>query len=87
MGKNPRSWDYAGTVLGSNGGALHELDPGQKSGAEQRALLLRLAPRDVPQNNPESSKVMGSDSFPSDNLSMQALDPVVYEIIVSFEDK
>jgi hypothetical protein len=38
----------------------------------------------VPQNSPGYIKVKGSRAFSSGHPSMQALNPVVYEMVVTF---
>jgi hypothetical protein len=77
-------WDYGGTILHGNGGALGELGRQEKGGILGRTLLLRLEPRGGPQNSPDYIKVKGSREFSSGHPSMQALNPVVYEMIVTF---
>ncbi len=77
-------WDYGGTVLDWSGGELAEFDRGTEGGSSGRNLILRLAPRDVPRNQPDYWKVKGSREFSSGHPSMQAFNPVVYELIARF---
>ncbi len=76
-------WDYGGQLVDSNGGALKDLpheDP--EGGFRGGALLLTFQP----DAGADDSAVLGDGTFSSDLPAMQALDPKVSVIIVSFPD-
>lgn len=77
-------WDYGGTVLHAAGGRLGELGREAKGGLAGRLLLLRLAPASEAQSTDAYAAVTGDGAFSSNHPSMQALDPAVYEIVVTF---
>jgi hypothetical protein len=71
-------WDYSGTVVDWKDGVLEGF-----YGSWGR-IILRLAPETgLPQDAP--ADVIGDRDIPSDQPSMQKLDPKVYQIIMQFE--
>jgi hypothetical protein len=75
-------WDYSGAVLSWNGGRLEALvRPAGRVG-------LRLAPADSALDGPGAQRsyrqVLGDRSFSSGHPAMQALNPRVYSILVTF---
>jgi hypothetical protein len=70
-------WDYSGTVLDWNDGAL------EKFVGPWGRIILRLLPEaGIPENAP--ADIWGDRDIPSDQPSMQKLDPKVYQIIMEF---
>ncbi|MFG1346639.1 hypothetical protein V5F59_17240 [Xanthobacter autotrophicus DSM 431] len=65
-------WDYGGTVVDWEGGRL------ARTGCR---LLLRLTPRP----GPYAGEADGERAFRSDSAVMGAIDPVVYEMLLTFE--
>ena len=66
-------WEYSGTVLGWNGGALTPLGK-----ATPRAVIrLRPAPA-------REQEVRGDREFRSDSAPMQELNPRVYELVIDY---
>lgn len=75
-------WDYSGTILDCNGGALKELGVETPTGIHSRTLLIRVAPQPKWQGSPEYRMVLGDRSFRSDHAAMRKLNPTVYTMIV-----
>lgn len=77
-------WDYSGTVLHANGGKLVEL--GSEAGEDivGRTLLLRLEPSKTLQKTAEYQAAQGDEKFFSDHHAMKKLNPMVYEMVVTF---
>jgi len=71
-------WDYSGTVVDWDNGAL------EKFGGSWGRIILRLYPEaGLPPDAPDD--LSGDRDIPSDQPSMQKLDPKVYQIIMQFE--
>ena len=70
-------WDYSGTVVDWNDGALKKLEGSWGS------IILRLYPENA-LSNEWPSDVIGDRDMPSSQPSMQKLDPQVYQIFVQF---
>jgi hypothetical protein len=71
-------WDYSGTVVDWDNGAL------EKFGGSWGRIILRLYPEaGLPPDAPDD--LWGDRDIPSDQPSMQNLDPKVYQIIMQFE--
>ena len=74
-------WDYAGTVVSWNGGAL-----ARSFGKDAKVVTLRLSPANY--DNQALAKdfdaTVGDGEFSSKNRSMQKINPTVYQIIVNF---
>ena len=77
-------WDYSGTILDCNGGALKELGLETPTGIHGRILLIRVAPQPKWQGSPEYRMVLGDRTFKSDHAAMRKLNPTVYTVIVDF---
>ena len=75
-------WDYSGTILDCDGGALKELGVQTQTGIHSRTLLIRVAPQPKWQGSPEYRMVLGDRSFKSDHAAMRKLNPTVYTMIV-----
>lgn len=75
-------WDYSGSILDSDGGALKELGIQTDRGIKDRTLILRVSPRSELQGSSEYRSVLGDRTFKSDHPAMRWLKPSVYEIIV-----
>ncbi len=67
-------WDYGGTIVDCNGGALRELGCGER-GYVNRTLLLRLS----------GAGPAGDGYLLSDNPEMQKANPVIYEMVVDID--
>lgn len=72
-------WDYAGTVLGWNEGALE-----QPLLAGNGRVILRLAPGAGAAPSDEAA-LAGDAVFRSSDPAMQRIDPTVYQIIVEYD--
>jgi hypothetical protein len=70
-------WDYSGTVVDWNDGALKKLEGSWGS------IILRLYPENA-LSNEWPSDVIGDRDIPSSQASMQKLDPKVYQIVIEF---
>lgn len=75
-------WDYSGTILDCNGGALKELGVQTQTGIHSRTLLIRVAPQSKWHGSPEYRMVLGDRSFKSNHAAMRKLNPTVYTMIV-----
>ncbi len=75
-------WDYSGTILDCDGGALKELGVQTPTGIHGRTLLIRVAPQAKWQGSPEYRMVLGDRSFQSNHAAMRKLNPTVYTMIV-----
>ncbi|MCB1672545.1 MAG: hypothetical protein R3F41_00370 [Gammaproteobacteria bacterium] len=78
-------WDYGGTVTSWGSGVLRNADAGNSC-----RLTLRLAPAsDLTAESGIAdswySQVLGEREYSSDHPAMQALNPEVYEMILSYE--
>ena len=83
-------WDYGGMLSDGNDGNIKGL-PHEDSEGNFRPVFLGLtfqhdfeAKPDYPQD--KYAEVSGDSEFSSDHPAMQAMDPVVYSIFVSFPD-
>jgi hypothetical protein len=72
------SWDYAGTVLSWAGGAL---EPAADAACR---VIVRLQPSEDA-DDALANQVQGDGEYSSGHPAMQALDPRVYQIMLSFE--
>ncbi len=79
-------WDYSGTVLSWQGGALgRELVEARMESEGRGRVILRLMPtEDSGRVRAEISAVQGDRSFSSGHPAMQKLDPRIYEIVWIF---
>ena len=75
-------WDYSGTILDCDGGALKELGVQTPTGTHGRTLLIRVAPQSKWNGSTEYSRVLGDRTFKSDHAAMRKLNPTVYIMIV-----
>lgn len=73
-------WDYSGTVLGWDQGALEPVLLGGNG-----RVLLRLAPDSAAAASEAAQAVAGDGVFSSDQPEMQQLDPGVYQVIVEYD--
>lgn len=73
-------WDYGGTVMGWNQGALEQALLGGNG-----RVILRLAVDSASVGSDDALAVSGDGIFPSDNRAMQRLDPKVRQIIVEYD--
>jgi len=80
-------WDFAGTVIDSNGGTLVELGQDSQQGRVGRTLVVRLDPPPGLRDTPAYEQVLGEREFSSDSEAMRALNPRVYELIVDIAPK
>lgn len=79
------AWDYGGTVAGCGRGRLQLLGCTGDDGSRQtRSILLRLQPDVEARALPEYRQVLGEKEFSSGHPAMQALNPGVYQILVTF---
>ncbi|HEY8559562.1 MAG TPA: hypothetical protein VIL74_04100 [Pyrinomonadaceae bacterium] len=74
-------WDYSGTVVSWNGGALS-----RRFGKDSRLVTLRLSPQAYADKTLEKdlNAVAGDGEFSSGNKSMQRINPRVYFVAVKF---
>jgi hypothetical protein len=73
-------WDYSGTVVSWNGGAL-----ARRFGKDNRFVTLRLSPQTYNRAlEKDLNAVVGDGEFSSKNKSMQKINPRVYQVIVKF---
>ncbi len=90
-------WDYAGTVLDADGGALRELgnydgvgEAGQDRVLKGRSLILRLGPDPSPGNEisqEEYMTILGDQELLSDHPTLQKVTLKVEEMLVEFRDE
>jgi hypothetical protein len=73
-------WDYSGTVVDWNDGALKKLE------GPWGSIILRLYP-EIALSNEWPSDVIGDRDIPSSLASMQKLDPQVYQIVIEYAPK
>lgn len=73
-------WDYAGTVMGWEGGRLDSL---WRGGPENQVLVwLRLSPDSAGYASSHSREVVGESAFSSSLPAMRALNPRVYALFI-----
>lgn len=78
------AFDYGGTITGCGRGRLAMLGCGVAGEVSQeRQIVLRLSPSTEARTRPEYRQVIGDRDFSSGHPAMQALNPRVYQMIVS----
>lgn len=73
-------WDYGGTVMGWDQGALEQALLGGNG-----RVILRLAPDSAARASAGTREVTGDAVFRSDAPAMERLNPAVYQIIVEYD--
>jgi hypothetical protein len=81
------AFDYVGTIVDCGRGRLAMLGCSGESASSprRRLLVIRLRPGDDAARAPEYRQVMGDRVFSSGHPAMQALEPRVYQMIVSLD--
>ncbi|MEN8260720.1 MAG: hypothetical protein ABFS02_09070 [Pseudomonadota bacterium] len=78
-------FDYGGTITHCGRGRLRMLSCSSPDEAPQgRLVILRLGPAVRSRMRPEYGQVLGDRDFSSGHSAMQALNPRVYQMILSF---
>ncbi len=75
-------WDYQGTVLSWQGGALEQLETATES------VIVRLMPIDAPEELwQEAGEVSGEALLSSTHPAVRRLNPRVYQVIVLYSEE